>query len=95
MKSLRALEKLLHDRLYRERFTAVCVPSEHQEQFKTWATSLSSLRWQVVTEFCAEAVWPRLSITLSILTVHQVRFSDSVINGLVRLSGNIINPHLI
>ena len=56
LEQLRSVEQLLKDRLLRERFQAVCIPSSmvrDVQAFKNWRISLKSLRWEQTVNFCA------------------------------------------
>ena len=56
IEDLRSVEHLLRDRLLRERFQSVCIPSDMKndiDSFKTWSISLKSLRWEQTVDFCS------------------------------------------
>ena len=55
---LKSLEKLLGDRMFRERFQGTCMrsaPDVDCKRFNTFSASLGGLRWEAITEFCAAA----------------------------------------
>lgn len=56
--NLKEVEKLLHNKMNRERFCATCIPKDHDHLLRLvmhWDLSLKSLRWEQVVDFIAAA----------------------------------------
>lgn len=53
MRRLKAIERLMSQRLMRERFAATCVTEDEDEKkILEFSAKLGGLRWHTVTDFC-------------------------------------------
>ena len=53
MRRLKAIERLMSQRLMRERFAATCVTEDEDEKkILEFSAKLVVLRWHTVTDFC-------------------------------------------
>lgn len=88
-KQLRSLERLLGDRMFRERFVAVCVkcPEDEKTLGSAARLKLGSLRWQAIVDFCKgvpSAELRAFDIWFAGLSLCQVK-SSCVCLGKLRL----------
>ena len=60
LQDLKAVNKLLADMKFRQRFVAVCVGDTHPDAalFNSFTSKLSGLRWNAVVNFCKDATSP-------------------------------------